>query len=99
MWRAYSRALRSHPLRTNALSAGCIGAAGDGLAQRIERSQDPSQAWDRRRVALFAVFGFTWNGAPAAIWFRWLSNRFPAMVEGRLHAPNLMRTLVIHLTI
>jgi len=33
------------------------------------------------------------------LWFRWLSNRFPAMVEGRLHAPNLMRTLVIHLTV
>ena len=87
---------RTHCARTRSRPAASVLLATDShkesSAHRIHRRLGTG-------VALFAVFGFTWNGAPAAIWFRWLSNRFPAMVEGRLHAPNLMRTLVIHLTV
>ena len=104
MWHAYSRALQSHPIRTNVASAGCISIAGDVLAQRIENgSSSSAPAWDARRGASLAVWGFEWMGAPATLWFRWLSTRFPTMIarpDGTsLHAGNLGRVLLVHLTL
>ena len=51
LWRAYTGALQSHPLRTNVVSAGCIGLCGDAIAQRIESKDTAKQWWDARRAA------------------------------------------------
>jgi len=90
-WRAYQSALQSHPLRVNALSAGCIGAAGDSIAQNLEREHSGAPR-DLRRTAEMFVFCSTWLGAPQALWFRFLHRVFP---DGTAH--KLAKTLTVHL--
>ena len=43
LW-AYDAALRTHPLRTKALSASCISAAGDVTVQRLLATHEPQTA-------------------------------------------------------
>jgi len=94
MWQAYLRLLQSHPLRTNSVSAGCIGAVGDSIAQHIEASHkhDDAKSFDPMRIAQMSAFCFTWLGAPQSIWFGGLARRFP---EGT--PLKLQKTLFVHL--
>lgn len=90
---AYLRLLQSHPLRTNSASAGCIGAIGDSIAQRIEaRGHEGADKFDMVRTAQMFAFCFTWMGAPQSIWFGGLARLFP---EGTQY--KLGKTLTVHL--
>ena len=103
LWRAYTGALQSHPLRTNVVSAGCIGLCGDAIAQRIESKDTAKQWWDARRAAALSFWGAFGNGIPGTLWFRWLSLRIPVYLpkaDGTtaLHIPSLCRLLAVHLS-
>lgn len=90
---AYLRLLQSHPLRTNSASAGCIGAIGDSIAQRIEaRGHDGADKFDMMRTAQMFAFCSTWLGAPQSIWFGFLARLMP---EGTQY--KLGKTLTLHL--
>jgi protein Mpv17 len=108
LWRAYTAALQSHPLRTNAASSGFIGFCGDAIAQRIEHnsaetSTKKQQWWDSRRAAMLSIWGVFGNGIPGTLWFRWLSLRIPVYLprpgesKTALHLPSLCRLLAVHL--
>lgn len=73
LWSRYVGALRTHPRLTNALTAGVVGAAGDALAQSIERggAEPPEPA----RVARVAAWGLTAGGVPMYHWFRSAARR------------------------
>ena len=89
----YLRLLQSHPLRTNSASAGCIGAIGDSIAQRIEaRGHDGADKFDMMRTAQMFAFCSTWLGAPQSIWFGFLARLMP---EGTQY--KLGKTLTVHL--
>ena len=93
LWRGYSAALRDAPLRTNSLSAGCIGSIGDAFAQRIEASRDAvAWAWDPMRTTQMFAFCSAWLGAPQFVWFRFLARLFPDGTPSKL-----AKTLTIHL--
>lgn len=96
LWQAYSRLLQTHPMRTNSLSAGCIGAVGDSIAQRIEASHGHKRGggdkFDLQRTAQMSAFCCTWLGAPQYVWFRFLARCFP---DGTTR--KLPKTLLVHL--
>lgn len=92
-WRSYTALLQSHPLRTNSVSAGCIGALGDSVAQRIESDRAAAvHVWDPLRSAQMFGFCFAWLGAPMSLWFRLLARTFP---EGT--PLKITKTLTVHL--
>ena len=92
--RAYLSSLQTHPLRTNSIAAGVIGAVGDGIAQNIERRRQCTDAssWSPMRTCEMAVFCGSWLGAPQSLWFRFLSRKIP---EGSPH--KLAKTLGVHM--
>ena len=98
MLASYTALLQAYPFRMNALSAGCIGALGDVIAQRIEgtrEGKEPSLA--HLNIARSTqMFGFccTWLGVPQVLWFRYLARVFP---DGS--AMRLPKTLLVHLTL
>lgn len=86
-------ALQSHPLRTNSLAAGFIGASGDGIAQQIEcRYGDATSNWDVVRTGQMFAFCCAWLGVPQVMWFRTLARRFPEGTPSRLR-----KKLAVHL--
>ena len=92
MWAAYTRALQTHPLRTNAASASVIAASGDALAQWLEQRPGAPRApaapaavrWDAERTGYIFVWGAVWMGAPMSLWYRWLATRFGDAVAPKL---------------
>jgi len=94
MWRAYSGLLQTHPLRTNSISAGCIGAVGDAMAQNIERGRADaaSSSWNPARTAQMFGFCSAWLGAPMSLWFRFLARKFP---DGTPY--KITKTLTVHM--
>ncbi|EIW67191.1 hypothetical protein M231_04796 [Tremella mesenterica] len=61
-WKAYLRALQSHPLKTKMTTAGCLMALGDGVAQiGIEgkrfNPRDGEQAWEMIRTVRMGFYG------------------------------------------
>jgi len=51
-WRGYLNQLKQHPLRTKALTAACIAALSDVIAQRILTGGYKSGRWGMPRVSL-----------------------------------------------
>ncbi|KAE8704750.1 Detected protein of confused Function [Hibiscus syriacus] len=57
-WRKYLIQLQAHPLRTKAITAGCLAGCSDLIAQKIsgvERLQ-------LRRLLLIMLYGFAYSG-------------------------------------
>eukprot|EP01127_Copromyxa_protea_P003372 TRINITY_DN13193_c0_g1_i1.p1 TRINITY_DN13193_c0_g1~~TRINITY_DN13193_c0_g1_i1.p1 ORF type:complete len:186 (-),score=21.14 TRINITY_DN13193_c0_g1_i1:22-579(-) len=73
---AYNGFLNSSPNISNTLSAGAIGALGDGLAQKLEHiATGDHQPINWTRTAYCAGFGLL-TGAPLIQWFRFLERTY-----------------------
>ena len=96
MLASYTGLLQTYPFRMNALSAGCIGALGDVIAQRIEAAREGTalslDRLDKARTTQMFGFCCTWLGAPQVLWFRYLARIFPDGI-----AMKLPKTLLVHL--
>jgi peroxisomal membrane protein 2 len=69
----YTRQLTSSPLRTKALTAGCLAALADSLVPRsLSRKQELA-----RRFRFF-LFGCLWSGPSMHFWQRHVERRFAA---------------------
>lgn len=72
-WAHYCKRLEKRPLPTKAITAGCLSAASDMLAQ----SMTSKNAFNFRRTLAIGAFGFLWSGPSAHYWQGWLQKRFP----------------------
>lgn len=56
--RKYLQALRTHPLRTKAITAGCIAGCSQTIAQKV----GGAKRLDYRRIALVFLYGLVYAG-------------------------------------
>lgn len=78
----YSSALESSPVLTKSVTAGCIFAISDYLAQRFEASNSAADKEKKRRlnltrVATSAAVGFFYFGPAAHVWYSWIFRVLP----------------------
>ena len=102
MWQRYQRLLKSHPVLTNAITAGLIGGTGDLAAQQLEHKVIkkrggflPASEVDLARTVKVAGWCLAWLGAPMYFWFRHLDRMFPPGVGG---VPKLVQKIAFNQT-
>jgi hypothetical protein len=59
-WQRYLASLRTHPLKTKALTSAAISGLSDVIAQGIIRSRGSNVPHNWRRTLLLAVYGLVW---------------------------------------
>lgn len=75
MGKQYSAALESAPILTKSLTAGCIFALSDYLAQRLEKKQKNELNWSRTLTS--ASVGLFCFGPAAHAWYQMIFRVFP----------------------
>jgi len=89
-WEFYANRLVSHPLLTQACTAGSLFGAGDGICQTIERTQERRKnkgkeqqqvavtPWDWLRILRMATVGFVVVGPACHYWYKVLDKYIPS---------------------
>lgn len=85
-WARYCQRLEKQPLPTKAITAGCLSAASDVIAQSLT-SKNPLNL---RRTLALGAFGFFWSGPSNHFWQGFLQRMFPKQTDS-----NLVRKVVI----
>ena len=73
----YSAALDRAPILTKSITAGCIFALSDYLAQRLENKQGKSKFFDWPRTFTSAAVGLFCFGPAAHAWYQMIFRVFP----------------------
>jgi protein Mpv17 len=79
----YGSALESSPILTKSVTAGCIFAMSDYLAQRLEGSSTAAADKEKKRrlnltrIATSAAVGFFYFGPAAHVWYGWIFRILP----------------------
>jgi protein Mpv17 len=77
----YGNALESSPVLTKSVTAGCIFALSDYLAQKFEASSAVEKEKKRRlnltRIATSAAVGLLYFGPAAHVWYSWIFRILP----------------------
>ncbi|XP_060553543.1 protein Mpv17-like isoform X3 [Ruditapes philippinarum] len=72
--KAYQHALKVHPIRTAAISAGTLLSAGDVLAQLVVEKR-PLEMYNVKRTIRFAIFGTFFGGPMFSVWYSTLARK------------------------
>jgi len=87
IWTFYSNLLVTHPLLTQASTAGSLFGCGDVICQMIERYQyqkktkaedKENQQWNWTRIGRMATVGFFVVGPACHFWYKFLDKRIPS---------------------
>jgi protein Mpv17 len=79
----YAGALQSHPIRTKSITAGCIFALSDLLAQRLDKGRASRSSTSKpsplqwSRIAASAAVGLLYFGPAAHFWYQWIFRLLP----------------------
>lgn len=90
----YNKALQAKPLLVTSLSTGVCYAAGDCIAQTIEKNQGKRNEYDLKRLGVFTIFGTIAGGPIYYAWFSKIHN-MEIFIE-RIVKWNEKRTLANH---
>jgi hypothetical protein len=73
----YGSALESSPVLTKSVTAGCIFAVSDYLAQRFEADKEKNLKLNLTRIATSAAVGLLYFGPAAHVWYSWIFRILP----------------------
>ncbi|KAL6779925.1 hypothetical protein ACKKBG_A14330 [Auxenochlorella protothecoides x Auxenochlorella symbiontica] len=84
---AYAQCLRRYPLRTQVVSTGALWAAGDALAQRLDKRK---LRYDMHRTLITAAYGAFAVGPIGHVWYHKLDS-----IATRFHSPGSLRFVAL----